>query len=181
MSDYFLSSSRLGFRHWDETDLPLAIGLWGDPAVTRYIAARGYTVREVQIRLELEIEAQQTHGIQYWPFFLLATGEHVGCCGLRVRGSDPDVSELGVHVASRYWRQGYALEAASSVIEHAFTVRGVRTIFAGHNPENVASRRLLERLCFVYTHDEFYAPTGLKHPSYLLAHTAHESGPYPNT
>src|SRR5438874_2691460 len=69
MSDYFLSSSRLGFRHWDETDLPLAIGLWGDPAVTRYIAARGYTVREVQIRLELEIEAQQTHGIQYWPFF----------------------------------------------------------------------------------------------------------------
>ena len=90
-------------------------------------------------------------------------------------------AELGVHVASLYWRQGYALEAASSVIEHAFTVRGVRTIFAGHNPENVASRRLLERLCFVYTHDEFYAPTGLKHPSYLLAHPAHESGPYPNT
>ncbi len=181
MSDYFLHSGRLGFRHWDETDLPLAIGLWGDPAVTRYIAARGYTVREVQIRLELEIEAQHTHGIQYWPLFLLGSGEHVGCCGLRMRAGNPDAPELGVHVASRYWRQGYALEAASCVIEHAFTVRGARAIFAGHNPENVASRRLLERLHFVYTHDEFYAPTSLEHPSYLLARPVLESEPDPNT
>ena len=181
MSDYFLHSGRLGFRHWDETDLPLAIGLWGDPAVTRYIAARGYTVREVQIRLELEIEAQHTHGIQYWPLFLLGSGEHVGCCGLRMRAGNPDAPELGVHVASRYWRKGYALEAASCVIEHAFKVRGVRAIFAGHNLENVASRRLLERLHFVYTHDEFYAPTGLEHPSYLLARPVLESEPDPNT
>jgi hypothetical protein len=47
-------------------------------------------------------------------------------------------------------------------------------------PGNVASRRLLERLGFVYTHEEFYAPTGLEHPSYLFARPANESEPYPN-
>jgi ribosomal-protein-alanine N-acetyltransferase len=168
MGEYFLQSARLGFRCWRDTDLPLAIDLWGDPTVTRYIAARGYTLREVQIRLQLEIEAERTHCMQYWPIFLLTTGEHVGCCGLRLRESQPEIPELGVHVVSRHWRQGYAFEAASCVIEYAFTARGIRAIFAGHNPENVASRGLLTRLGFAYTHDEFYAPTGLQHPSYLL-------------
>ena len=168
MSEYFLRSPRLGFRRWNEVDLPLAMNLWGDPAVTRYITARGYTPREVQIRLELEIDEERVHGVQYWPFFLLATGEHLGCCGLRTREKEPDVPEFGVHVASRHWRQGYAFEAGSCVIEHAFAAGRARAIFAGHNPENVASRRLLSRLGFVYTHDEYYEPTGLQHPSYLL-------------
>jgi len=26
----------------------------------------------------------------------------------------------------------------------------------------------LKKLGFAYSHDEYYAPTGLKHPSYLL-------------
>jgi RimJ/RimL family protein N-acetyltransferase len=172
MSEFFLRSARLGFRRWREGDLPLAMKLWGDPAVTRYITSRGYTPREVQIRLELEIEEERAHGIQYWPFFLLATGEHIGCCGLRARAKEPDVPEFGVHVASPHWQQGYAFEAGSCVIAHAFAVRGARALFAGHNPENVASRHLLARLGFIYTHDEYYEPTGLQHPSYLLARAA---------
>jgi RimJ/RimL family protein N-acetyltransferase len=176
MDDYFLRSPRLGFRCWRDTDLPLAINLWGDPTVTHYISARGYTLREVQIRLQLEIEAQRARGIQYWPIFLLATGEHVGCCGLRLREGQSDVPELGVHITSRHWRQGYAFEAASRVIEHAFADLGVRAIFAGHNPENVASQRLLMKLGFAHTHDEFYPPTGLEHPSYLLTNPGNAVG-----
>jgi ribosomal-protein-alanine N-acetyltransferase len=168
ISDYFLQSSRLGFRCWRDTDPQLAINLWGDPAVTRYISARPYTQHEVQSRLQREIEAERAHGMQYWPIFLLATGEHIGCCGFRLREGQPQVPELGVHVAVRHWRQGYAFESASRVIEYAFSNGKIEAIFAGHNPYNAASRGLLTRLGFVYTHDEFYAPTGLQHPSYLL-------------
>lgn len=169
MGDYFLRSPRLGFRRWRAVDLGFAIKLWGDPAVTRYIAARGFTLHEVRVRLRNEIHAERTCGLQYWPVFLLATGQHVGCCGLRRREKQPDIPELGVHLVREHWRQGYAFEAASRVIEHAFTGNGVRAILAGHNPENAASRQLLARLGFVYTGDQFYAPTGLQHPSYLLS------------
>jgi RimJ/RimL family protein N-acetyltransferase len=55
------------------------------------------------------------------------------------------------------------------VIEYAFNILGVKALFAGHSPANEASRRLLEKLGFRYTHDEYYPPTGLNHPSYLLA------------
>jgi RimJ/RimL family protein N-acetyltransferase len=168
VSEYFLKSARLGFRRWQKDDLPLALQLWGDPAVTRHISARGFTDHEIALRLELEIGNQRTHGIQYWPVFLLATGEHVGCCGLRPRDT-PEIPEFGVHIVSRHWRRGYALEAASSVLGYAFSVRRARAVFAGHSPANDASRALLERLGFVHTHDELYPPTGLQHPSYLLS------------
>jgi len=166
--DYFLRSARLGFRPWLAEDLPLALRLWGDPAVTRFITRSGFTEAEIRARLERERASQETLGIQYWPIFLLANGEHVGCCGLRPRAGHPRVPELGVHVLPCHWRRGYALEAASAVIDHAFGALGFETLFAGHNPQNVASRILLSRLGFVHTHDEFYEPTGLEHPSYTL-------------
>ena len=53
-------------------------------------------------------------------------------------------------------------------MEYAFISLKVHALFAGHNPKNSGSRKLLIKLGFKYTHDEFYEPTGLDHPSYLL-------------
>ena len=166
---YFLRTRRLGFRCWREEDLALARALWGDPAVTRFIAKRG-RLGTVQVRARLlsEIAGQDQHGVQYWPIFRLETGQHVGCCGLRPFKTESSVYELGVHIRSPFWRQGLAREAAGAAIRHAFEVLGAAWLFAGHHPQNAASRQLLERLGFRYTHDDFYEPTGLYHPSYRL-------------
>lgn len=164
---YFLQTARLGFRTWTEADLPLALGLWGDPDVTRLIGG-AFTEEQVQARLLKEIASQRDTGFQYFPIFLLATGAHVGCCGLRAYQPDEGIHELGFHLRKAFWGQGYATEAARAVIDYAFGTLGVRGLFAGHNPANETSRRLLLKLGFRYTHDEFYPPTGLYHPSYLL-------------
>jgi len=162
---YFLASDRLGFRRWRPDDLPLATRLWGDPEVTRHIGGP-LTAAAVAARLAAEIASDAQAGIQYWPIFQLGDGAHVGCCGLRpYREAIP---ELGVHILPAFWRRGLAHEAARAVIAHAFRALGARALFAGHNPENLASRALLEKLGFRYTHDELYPPTGLLHPSYLL-------------
>jgi len=78
------------------------------------------------------------------------------------------VHELGFHVRKAHWRQGYAQEAAHTVIGYAFDVLAATALFAGHSPANESSRRLLLKLGFQYTHDEYYVPIGLYHPSYLL-------------
>jgi RimJ/RimL family protein N-acetyltransferase len=167
--DYFLRSERLGFRRWREDDTELALALWGDPQVTALIDARGkLTAGEVYERLARELASDADHGIQYWPIFLLADGTHVGCCGLRSYAPAERVCEIGFHIRSAQWRRGYALEAARAVIRYAFTDLQLNGLFAGHNPKNDASRRLLGRLGFQYVRDEYYAPTGLQHPSYLL-------------
>ncbi len=54
------------------------------------------------------------------------------------------------------------------MLDYALGKLGAPAILAGHHPENAASGAMLRRLGFRYTHDEFYPPTGLHHPSYLL-------------
>jgi RimJ/RimL family protein N-acetyltransferase len=173
---YFLISDRLGFRHWQEADFDLALTLWGDEQVTRLIDVRGQlTAEQVRERLAREISNHEQYGVQYWPIFLLQGDEFVGCCGLRPYDLPSQVYELGFHIRSSCWRRGYAYEAASAVIDYAFDHLGARGLFAGHNPQNEASQQLLLKLGFRYTHDEFYPPTGLNHPSYFI--TAGEAVP----
>lgn len=166
---YFLKTKRLGFRPWREDDLSNAVGLWGDYEVTKYFDARGKLSHEaVQKRLAAEIMNHQKHGVQYWPIFLLESNVHIGCCGLRPYDLSQQIYEIGFHIRSNQWRRGYGREAAIAVINYAFNTLNAHALFAGHNPKNDISRQLLKQLGFGYTHKEYYPPTGLEHPSYLL-------------
>jgi RimJ/RimL family protein N-acetyltransferase len=168
-ADYFLCTERLGFHLWREDDFELALGLWGDFAVTRLIDARGQLSNDqVRQKLQHEIASEEAYGVQYWPIFLLSTAEHIGCCGLRPYDLAQGIYEIGFHIRSQQWGNGFASEAAGGVIKFAFEDLGAKALFAGHNPRNAISRKLLEKLGFRYTHDEYYEPTGLNHPSYLL-------------
>jgi [ribosomal protein S5]-alanine N-acetyltransferase len=168
-SGFFLRTARLGFRTWSEQDLDLAIGLWGDVEVTRLIDTRGkLSDDQVRERLLREIATAESYGIQYWPIFRLDSREHVGCCGLRPYDWPANIFEIGFHICSAHWGCGYASEAAAAVIGYAFEQLEVRGLYAGHNPANHTSRHLLNKLGFRYTHDEYYAPTGLDHPAYML-------------
>jgi [ribosomal protein S5]-alanine N-acetyltransferase len=164
----FPESVRLAFRAWRDEDQELAMRLWGDARVTALISRQALDRSAVEARLRLEMQLEEDHGFQYWPAFLRATGELVGCCGLHPRAGAEGVVELGFHLRPRFWGQGIASEAARAVVQHAFETPGVNGVFAGHHPENEASRRVLERLGFRYTHHELYPPTGLEHPAYLL-------------
>lgn len=148
-------------------DLPVAVALWSDPVVTQFIGG-ALSPAQVEEKLAREIELMRTHGVQYWPLFLLRTGEHVGCGGLRPYRLEDRIYEMGFHFRPAYWGQGLAQEAGRGIIAFAFETLGAAAVFAGHHPANAASRRVLEKLGLRFTHDEFYPPTGLRHPSYLL-------------
>lgn len=164
---YFLKTARVGFRCWRRDDLSLAMALWGDPAVTKYLGGP-FSPEQVGQRLETEITNMETYGIQYWPIFLLSGLEHVGCCGLRPRKPEESIYELGVHLRKPYWGMRLADEAATAVVKYAFQTLKARELFAGHHPDNAASRRMLEKSGFVYSHDELYPPTGEMHPGYVM-------------
>jgi len=166
-SPYFLKSARLGFRCWSQHDLPLARQLWGDIEVTRFFGGP-FSDEEITKRLEREIVRIQTYQFQYWPIHLLSDNEHVGCCGLRPYRLEDGIPELGFHLRPKFWGQGLAPEAARAVIDFAFETIGARALSAGHHPENAASKKVLEKLGFRYSHDEFFDALGIDIPYYFL-------------
>ncbi len=169
MREFFLNAPRLGFSVWSEKDIADALELWGNPEVTKFIAKDGkMSIEQVHQRLKSEIETYNNENIQYWPIYFMETNENVGCCGLRQYDSLNNIFEIGIHLKQKYWGRGFAHEACYTVIEYAFKILRVNALFAGHNPKNIASAQLLKKLGFKYTHDEFYMPTGLYHPSYLM-------------
>ncbi len=169
--EYFLTSEHLGFGYWSEDDLPLAMELWGDPRVTARIGGP-FTAEQVRARLDREIACRRDHGMQYWPVFLLDTGAHAGCAGLRPYRPEERIYELGFHLRPEHWGRGLAEEAGRAVIGYGFAALGAVALFAGHHPENLASSRVLAKLGFHYTHEELYPADGLMHPSYLLKNVA---------
>src|SRR5579864_9287189 len=175
--EYFLKTSRLGFGHWTPEDLPLAQALWGDPEVTRFLSLKGiFTEEDIRRRLEREIALMRDYKVQYWPVFLLENGDHVGCGGLQPYRLETQIYELGFHLHRAYWGRGMAEEAARAVIRFAFDSLGLETLFAGHHPENAASRRVLEKLGFQYAGEDVYPPSGVMEPTYFLRRITEDMG-----
>jgi len=167
MRDYFVETERIGFSLWTHKDYDLALLLWGDEIVTKYISNNGkFTDKEIYERLDTEIKNNESFCVQYWPIFEKVTGDFIGCCGLRPYRVEGNIYEIGFHLRAEYWGKGFASEAARAVIGYAFDKLNASELFAGHNPGNLDSKRILEKLGFKYIGDEYYEPTGLYHPSY---------------
>ena len=61
-------------------------------------------------------------------------------------------AEIGYWLDEPFWAKGYGLEAASAIVNHAFKSTGLDRLFASYHHGNEASRRILDRLGFRFTH-----------------------------
>jgi [ribosomal protein S5]-alanine N-acetyltransferase len=97
-------TERLVARPWQIEDLPLAMELWGDPAVTALIDSCGkLTKAQIGEKLRAEIERERSDGVQYWALFNHRNCEFVGCGGLRPWLYTPGKAnlEVGFHLVKR--------------------------------------------------------------------------------
>lgn len=144
-----LRTQRLELRSLTPDDATLMLAVWNTPEFIRFVGDRGIrSVAEArEALLNGPIATWQEFG--YGPFRvgLQADGTGLGVCGLfRRRGLD--VPDLGVALLGEYYRQGFGVEASQAVLAHCDTVLRLPRIAAIVDPENTASRAMLERLCF---------------------------------
>lgn len=59
-------------------------------------------------------------------------------------------AELGYWIAEEYQGNNYSVEASEVLIKHAFEDLNIQRIFATYKCENIASKRVLEKLGFKY-------------------------------
>ncbi len=74
--------------------------------------------------------------------------DFAGCSRLRLE--DDSEVEIGWWLARRCWGKGLATEAAQSVLRYAFERAGLARVIAIAMPENLASRRIMEKIGMRY-------------------------------
>ena len=65
---------------------------------------------------------------------------------------DADEYELGYWIGKPFWGQGLITEAAREVLRYAFEDLGMNRIWCGYYDGNLKSRRVQDKLGFVYHH-----------------------------
>jgi ribosomal-protein-alanine N-acetyltransferase len=108
------------------------------------------------------------HGFGWYVFrdrlsrALVARG---GPSNLRVAGNDE--VEIGWTVVPERWGQGIATELGAASVEVAFGPLGLADVISLTLPDNVASRRVMEKLGFAFERDTVHAD--LPHVLYRLS------------
>jgi len=79
-----------------------------------------------------------------------ASGEIIGWCGLEHRDREQETPVLFYLLKESCWGQGLATEAARALLRLAFTDLALPRIDSGAAFDNIASKRVMEKLGMVY-------------------------------
>lgn len=87
----------------------------------------------------------------------LKDGKPIGSIGLHLNGNTDmtdrdDECELGYWIGKPFWGQGLILEASRELLRYAFEQLDMRAVWCGYYDGNEKSRRVQEKLGFVYQH-----------------------------
>ena len=137
-----LESARLRLRPRTVDDAAALHPAYADHDLMRWWSSGPHeTVAQTQAHL-----AQEAPGWRCWAITLK---DHDAAIGFVAAGEkrQGNVSEIGYMLLREHWGTGIAAEAVSGVIDRLF-VEGQRRVFADTDPDNAASRGLLEKLGF---------------------------------
>ncbi|TYQ15270.1 UNVERIFIED_CONTAM: ribosomal-protein-alanine N-acetyltransferase [Acetivibrio alkalicellulosi] len=91
-----------------------------------------------------------------WGFVLKKTGCLIGSGGY-FYNVEFKMFEIGYIIMRQYWRQGITSEAVERIISYAKDTLGLKTLYAKHANDNIASGRILEKQGFEYKSDGKYS------------------------
>jgi ribosomal-protein-alanine N-acetyltransferase len=131
-----------------------------DPRVSSTLWPRRQLPTEAEVidGLRAKVDHWDRHGFGMWLLRDRETGEMVGRGGLQYTFTAGlnDV-EAGWAVVPERWGQGLATELAHACVEVAFEQLRLRELVAFTLPDNLASRRVMEKAGFEYERDIVHA------------------------
>ena len=81
-------------------------------------------------------------------------GKPIGSVGLHRNdlAEKEDEYELGYWIGKKFWGQGLIPEASRELLRHAFNDLNMQTVWCGYYDGNAKSRRVQDKLGFIYHH-----------------------------
>ena len=150
-----LETERLLLRETRLQDAEAIFAVFSDPGVTQFQDLDTFTSIE---------EAMSTTGYAYavierrakrfergdairWGIARKQDNVVIGSCGFTWNPQE-NAAEIGYELANTFWRQGIMTEAVRTILQFGFEKMGLRFVLAQVMLDNIASKKLLEKLGF---------------------------------
>ena len=150
---FILETERLILRKWKETDTESLFEYASDPAVG---PIAGWPPHK-SVEESLDVIKNVFNGAECYAVCEKENGKAIGAIELKLNGHTDmterdDECELGYWLGKPFWGRGYIPEVARELIRYGFEQLGMNTIWCGYYEGNHKSKRVQEKLGFVYHH-----------------------------
>mgnify|MGYP000944523832 FL=1 len=167
-------TERLILRPWKESDAESLYKYAKDPAIGPIAGWPPHT----SVEESRDVIKNFFCGQECYAVCLKTDNIAIGCIELKLNGNTDltkrdDECELGYWIGKEFWGQGLIPEASRELIRHGFENLNMNVIWCGYYDGNTKSKRVQEKLGFVYHHtcNEVPVPllgeTRIAHTNYL--------------
>lgn len=156
MSFPVLETDRLKLRPFTNDDIDGLHQMWTEPAMRKYLWDDQVIPHETVVEVvQASLNSFAEHGFGYWTVSFKNQLGLIGFCGLRhFHESDAGDEQVEVMygVNYEYCGKGLATEAAQAMLKYGFDQIGLERIYAGADPPNKVSFRVMERIGMTLSH-----------------------------
>lgn len=148
-----IETERLLLRSWTESDAESLYEYAKDPAIG---PIAGWPPHK-SVEESLNIIRTVFNSAQCFAICEKENNKAIGSIALKLNGDTDmterdDECELGYWLGKPFWGRGYMPEAAKVLLRHGFENLGMTTIWCGYYEGNEKSKRVQEKVGFVYHH-----------------------------
>lgn len=134
-----IETERLLLREYTPDDFDALYEIVSDPETMQHYPAP-FTPEKTRNWIQRNLDRYQEYGFGLWAVVLKETGEFIGDCGLTIQNIDGEMlPEIGYHIHKKYWRRGYAKEAARAVRDWAFRNTRYPSLYSYMKYSNIGS------------------------------------------
>lgn len=134
-----IETERLLLRQYTMEDFDALYDMMSDSETMRHYPAP-FDVDRTKKWISWNMDNYEKYGFGLWAIVLKRTKEFIGDCGITLQNIDGEMlPEIGYHIYKKYWRQGFAKEAARAVRDWGFQNTPYDTVYSYMKHTNVAS------------------------------------------
>ena len=142
-----LITKRTIIKPLTEKDIPNVIIMYKEPDSFKYVkpfAGKSDVFYTEFLKKKIESNIKE---VGFWTVCKKENNEFIGTVNLNQFAST-SMSQVGCHLKRKFWNNGYASELLKEIVGYGIEQRKLREIYGIFEEENIASRKLLEKLQF---------------------------------
>ncbi|MDD6326850.1 MAG: GNAT family N-acetyltransferase [Lachnospiraceae bacterium] len=134
-----IETERLFLREYTMDDFDALYEIVSDAETMQHYPAP-FDEEKTKGWIRWNLDNYEKYGFGLWAIVLKETGAFIGDCGISIQNIDGEMlPEIGYHVHKKYWRKGFAKEAARAVRDWVFENTNYDIVYSYMKYTNVGS------------------------------------------